>query len=185
MNIKLPHKFTKRREGDFYYLVSDNRFALKRLNWRPERTLDDICIDCLNWLSYLKKNLDRDAKDVSLFEIGPIFSGKKPGQQEIVISAIKSGMISRLNWIEKERKVDVFDAKRDVMQTLIETGLDDKNFHIKSNAPNYYHPGKSGAIYQDSKSDKPIAFFGEIHPNICLLYTSPSPRDQRGSGMNR
>ena len=61
-------------------------------------------------------------------------------------------MISRLNWIEKERKVDVFDAKRDVMQTLIETGLDDKNFHINSNAPNYYHPGKSGAIYQDSKS---------------------------------
>ena len=119
-----------------------------------------------NLIFYLKKNLDRDAKDVSLFEIGPIFSGKKPGQQEIVISAIKSGMISRLNWIEKERKVDVFDAKRDVMQTLIETGLDDKNFHIKSNAPNYYHPGKSGAIYQDSKSNYPIAFFGEIHPNI-------------------
>ena len=119
-----------------------------------------------NLIFYLKKNLDRDVKDISLFEIGPIFSGKKPGQQEIVISAIKSGMISRLNWIEKERKVDVFDAKRDVMQTLIETGLDDKNFHIKSNAPNYYHPGKSGAIYQDSKSDKPIAFFGEIHPNI-------------------
>ena len=119
-----------------------------------------------NLIFYLKKNLDRDVKDISLFEIGPIFSGKKPGQQEIVISAIKSGMISRLNWIEKERKVDVFDAKRDVMQTLIETGLDDKNFHINSNAPNYYHPGKSGAIYQDSKSDKPIAFFGEIHPNI-------------------
>ena len=119
-----------------------------------------------NLIFYLKKNLDRDVKDISLFEIGPIFSGKKPGQQEIVISAIKSGMISRLNWIEKERKVDVFDAKRDVMQTLIETGLDDKNFHIKSNAPNYYHPGKSGAIYQDSKSNYPIAFFGEIHPNI-------------------
>ena len=119
-----------------------------------------------NLIFYLKKNLDRDVKDISLFEIGPIFSGKKQGQQEIVISAIKSGMISRLNWIEKERKVDVFDAKRDVMQTLIETGLDDKNFHIKSNAPNYYHPGKSGAIYQDSKSEKPIAFFGEIHPNI-------------------
>ena len=119
-----------------------------------------------NLIFYLKKNLDRDVKDISLFEIGPIFSGKKPGQQEIVISAIKSGMISRLNWIEKERKVDVFDAKRDVMQTLIETGLDDKNFHINSNAPNYYHPGKSGAIYQDSKSNNPVAFFGEIHPNI-------------------
>ncbi len=119
-----------------------------------------------NLIFYLKKNLDRDVKDISLFEIGPIFSGKKPGQQQIVIAGIKSGMISRLNWIEKERKVDVFDAKRDVMQTLIETGLDDKKFHINSNAPNYYHPGKSGAIYQDSKSNYPVAFFGEIHPNI-------------------
>ena len=83
-----------------------------------------------NLILYLKKNLDRDVKDISLFEIGPIFSGKKPGQQEIVISAIKSGMISRLNWIEKERKVDVFDAKRDVMQTLIEAGLDLSLIHI-------------------------------------------------------
>ena len=119
-----------------------------------------------NLVFYLKKNLDRDIRDISLFEIGPVFTGKKPGQQEIVISALRSGMVSRLNWIEKERKVDVFDAKRDVIQSLIEVGLDQKKFHITSKVPNYYHPGKSGAIFQNSSSNHPVAFFGEIHPNV-------------------
>ena len=30
--------------------------------------------------------------------------------------------------------------------------------------------------------DEPVGFVG-LHPNTCLLYTSPSPRDQRGSRM--
>tara|TARA_Y100001958_G_C21240795_1_gene568455 strand:- start:967 stop:3375 length:2409 start_codon:yes stop_codon:yes gene_type:complete len=119
-----------------------------------------------NLVFYLKKNLDRDIKDISLFEIGPIFRGKKPGQQETVVAAIKSGAVSRLNWIEKERVVDVFDAKRDVMQSLEEIGLDQKQLYINSKTPNYYHPGKAGAIYQDKSSINPIALFGEIHPNI-------------------
>ena len=119
-----------------------------------------------NLVFYLKKNLDRDIKDISLFEIGPIFSGKQPGQQEIVIAALKSGKVSRLDWIEKGRVVDVFDAKRDAVKSLVETGLDQKKFYIKSKTPNYYHPGKSGAIYQDKSSNLPIALFGEIHPNI-------------------
>jgi len=119
-----------------------------------------------NLVFYLKKNLDRDIKDISLFEIGPIFNGKQPGQQEIVVAALKAGKVSRLDWIEKDRIVDVFDAKRDVIQSLVETGLDQKKFHITSKTPNYYHPGKAGAIYQDKNSNRPIAFFGEIHPNI-------------------
>ncbi len=119
-----------------------------------------------NLVFYTKKNLDRDSKDISLFEIGPIFSGKKPGQQEIVIGALKTGLVSRLNWIEKERKLDVFDAKRDAVQSLAEVGLDLKTIHILSKTPNYYHPGKSGAIYQDKTFNNPLAFFGELHPNI-------------------
>ncbi len=119
-----------------------------------------------NLVFYTKKNLDRDLKDISLFEIGPVFSGKKPGQQEIVIGALKSGLVSRLNWIDNERKLDVFDAKRDAIQSLAEVGLDLKKIHISSKTPNYYHPGKSGAIYQDNTFKHPLAFFGELHPNI-------------------
>ena len=32
-----------------------------------------------NLIIHLKKNLDRDFKDISMFEIGPIFTGNKPG----------------------------------------------------------------------------------------------------------
>ncbi len=119
-----------------------------------------------NLVFYLKKNLDRGFKDISLFEIGPIFKGNQPGQQLTVIGAIKSGKISRLNWNEKDRLVDVFDAKKDSIQTLIEAGYDKHDFFIRDKSPSYYHPGKSGSIYLDKDDIEPAAHFGEIHPNI-------------------
>jgi phenylalanyl-tRNA synthetase beta chain len=90
---------------------------------------------------YLKKNLDRDFKDISLFEIGPIFKDKKPGEQLTVIGAIKSGKISRLNWNEENRPVDVFDAKKDTIQTLVEAGYGRQDFFVREKSPSYYHPG--------------------------------------------
>ncbi len=119
-----------------------------------------------NLIFYLKKNLDRGFKDVSLFEIGPIFEGNQPGQQLTVIGAIKSGKISRLNWNEKDRLVDVFDAKKDLIQTLNEAGYNKNDFFIREKSPSYYHPGKSGSIYLDKDDIEPVAYFGEIHPNI-------------------
>ena len=119
-----------------------------------------------NLTSYLKKNLDRGFKDVSLFEIGPIFKDNKPGEQLTVIGAIKSGKISRLNWNEENRSVDLFDAKKDVIQTLVEAGYDRQNLFVREKSPSYYHPGKSGSVYLDKDDIDLVAYFGEIHPNI-------------------
>ena len=119
-----------------------------------------------NLIVYLKKNLDRGVKDISLFEIGPIFEGNQPGEQLTIIGAIKSGKFSRLNWNEKDRIVDVFDAKKDVIQTLIEAGYDKASYFIRDKSPSYYHPGKSGSVYLDKDDIEPVAYFGEIHPNI-------------------
>ncbi len=119
-----------------------------------------------NLTFYLKKNLDRGFKDISLFEIGPIFKNSKPGEQLTVIGAIKSGKVSRLNWNEKERPVDVFDVKKDAIQTLVEAGYERKSIFIRDKSPSYYHPGKSGSIYLDKDDIEPVAYFGDIHPNI-------------------
>ena len=115
---------------------------------------------------HLVKNIDRGFKDISMFEIGPIFNGYKPGEQKIIIGALRSGKISRVSWSEKERLVDVFDAKRDVIQTLSEIGIDQEKITINDEAPVYYHPGKSGKIYYPNNLEKPLAYFGEAHPNI-------------------
>ena len=119
-----------------------------------------------NLITYINKNLDRGIKDLSLFEIGPIFHGSNPGDQEIVIGGLRSGKVSRLSWLEKERNVDIFDIKRDVIQTLIESGYGKSEINVDEKTPNYYHPGKSGRIFLDKTKDKVVAYFGEIHPNI-------------------
>ena len=119
-----------------------------------------------NLIIYLKKNLDRDFKDISLFEIGPIFYGKKPGQQKVVLAGLRSGKVSRYNWLENERSVDVFDAKRDVIQSIAEAGFAQNKLYIDDKTPSYYHPGKSGAIYLSKNENNPVAYFGELHPNI-------------------
>ena len=119
-----------------------------------------------NLVIYLSKNLDRGFKDISLFEIGPIFLGSQPGQQETVVCGLRAGKISRLNWLEKDRLVDVFDVKKDVIKSLIEAGFNQNKLYIDDKTPSYYHPGKSGRVFLNKDKDKVVAFFGEIHPNI-------------------
>jgi phenylalanyl-tRNA synthetase beta chain len=119
-----------------------------------------------NLIMYMNKNLDRGFKDLSIFEIGPIFTGTNPGDQNTVVCGLSAGKRSRLSWIEKERNVDVFDVKRDVVQTLIEAGYNSDKFFIDDETPNYYHPGKSGRLFLNRGKDQIAAYFGEIHPNI-------------------
>ena len=119
-----------------------------------------------NLLFYLKKNQDRGFKDISIFEIGPIFFGKNPGEQEVVIGGIKSGEMFKKSWSEKTRKVDVFDVKSDVIKTLLELGLKENDLKVSANSKSCYHPGRSGSVNYKKIDGPTLAFFGEIHPSI-------------------
>ena len=119
-----------------------------------------------NLIMYVSKNLDRGFKDLSIFEIGPVFTGPNPGEQNTVVCGLSAGKKSRLSWIEKERNVDVFDVKKDIVQTLVEAGYNSDKFFVDSETPNYYHPGKSGRLFLNKGRDNIAAYFGEIHPNI-------------------
>ncbi len=119
-----------------------------------------------NLIMFVSKNLDRGFKDLSIFEIGPVFTGSNPGDQNTIVCGLSAGKKSRLSWIEKERNIDVFDAKRDVVRTLVEAGYNSDKFFIDSETPNYYHPGKSGRLFLNKGKDQVAAYFGEIHPNI-------------------
>ena len=119
-----------------------------------------------NLIIQLNKNLDRGFKDLSIFEIGPTFLGKKPGEQQTVIGGLKSGKIFRQSWLEKERLVDVFDVKSDVIKSLVEAGYDKENLYFDTETPSYYHPGKSGRVFLNKGKEKVVAYFGDIHPNV-------------------
>ena len=119
-----------------------------------------------NLAVHLKKNQDRGYEDLSLFEIGPTFFGKNPGEQQIVLGALKSGKVNRKSWLEKERNLDVFDIKGDLIKTLMELGISKENLFVNDATKNCYHPGRSGSINFKSEKGPFLAYFGEIHPAI-------------------
>jgi phenylalanyl-tRNA synthetase beta chain len=119
-----------------------------------------------NLIIYLKKNHDRGIEDLSFFEVGPVFFGKKPGEQQIVVGGLRSGSVSKKSWLEKSRSIDVFDIKRDVIMTLIDLGLKENDLFVSDNTKNCYHPGRSGSINLKSEKGPHLAYFGELHPEI-------------------
>ena len=153
-------------DSNYNNYFRDTKKEIKIVN--PISTELDVLRNSIfsNLIIYMNKNLDRGFKDLSIYEIGPTFTGSKPGEQNTVVCGLSSGKKSRLSWIEKERNVDVFDVKKDVVQTLIEAGYKSEEFFIDNKTPNYYHPGKSGRLFLKKEAGLVAAYFGEIHPSI-------------------
>ena len=109
----------------------------------------------------MDKNFKRGFDDQSLFEIGPVFIGKKPGEQITVVCGLKRQSKNDKTY----GQIDVFEIKKDLVQTLIELGIDKNEFKIEDKTPSYYHPGISGSIYS-KKYNLLLGYFGELHPKI-------------------
>jgi len=119
-----------------------------------------------NLIIHLRKNQDRGYEDLSFFEVGPVFFGKNPGEQQIVVGGLRSGLVNRKSWLEKHRNVDVFDIKSDVIRTLIDLGIEESDLFVSNNTKNCYHPGRSGSVNLKSEKGVQLAYFGELHPAI-------------------
>ena len=46
---EIPYEFTNRRPGDAAITIADSSHAAKLLNWRTQRSLNDICRDGWAW----------------------------------------------------------------------------------------------------------------------------------------
>ena len=103
--------------------------------------------------------------NVALCEIGPVFAGVKPSDQQTVATGIRAGSFGERNWsdINAARPVDAYDAKADALAALEACGAPVANAQISPDAPDYYHPGRSGSIRLGKNV---LATFGDIHPAI-------------------
>ena len=54
-NIKLNYKYGERREGDLLKIYADATKALNELNWKTEKTLEDMCKDSYNFIKNQNK----------------------------------------------------------------------------------------------------------------------------------
>ena len=55
-NVLIPYKFKKRRKGDHASVVADNSLSLKLLNWKPQRNINDICVDLWKFSNTIVNN---------------------------------------------------------------------------------------------------------------------------------
>ena len=106
---------------------------------------------------------DRGWADVGLFEIGPAFRDGTPEGQDCVAGGVRAGAMVPRHWAVPTRPVDVFDAKADALAVLEVAGAPGVNLQITTDAPAWYHPGRSGVFRLGAAM---LGRFGEIHPGV-------------------
>lgn len=116
-----------------------------------------------NLLLGAKNNIARGYGNVALFEVGPEFFGRKPGQQTLVAGGIRIGQTSKKHWTGEARAYDVFDVKADALAAIAAANGPFENAQITTDAPTYYHPGRSGVLRLGKNV---LAYFGELHPSV-------------------
>ncbi|WP_413204422.1 phenylalanine--tRNA ligase subunit beta [Rhodospirillum sp. A1_3_36] len=125
-----------------------------------------------NLIAALGRNAARGFPDLGLFEVGPRFHGGEPGEQALVAAGARAGKAVGREWSRPSREVDVFDAKADVLAILEAAGAPVANLQISQDAPDWYHPGRSGQIRLGKNV---LATFGEIHPAVLELIDVKGP----------
>ena len=136
-------------------------------------------LDCMrpsilpNLMLAAQRNADRSASNVALFEVGPCYSDATPKGQSMVAAGIRKGSNAERNWATPTKDVDVFDAKADVLAALDAIGAPIANLQAYAEAPDYYHPGRSGTLRLGPKNI--LATFGELHPRILKALDVDGP----------
>ncbi|MFT6077849.1 MAG: phenylalanyl-tRNA synthetase beta chain, partial [Rickettsiales bacterium] len=114
-------------------------------------------------LQNISKNQMRKADNLSLFEVGKVFSDVVPSAQKNHVCGIRIGKNKTQNHYSDQRDFDVFDIKKDLFDCLETLGFSAQSFILEDEAPNYFHPFRCKKIKMGKKI---IGYFGEIHPMI-------------------
>lgn len=118
-------------------------------------------------LAATARNLARRQSPGALMELGTRYTGALPGEQVWAVAGIRFGGASPRSWAEPDRKVDALDAKADALTALLAAGIRPEAVQVSTDAPGWYHPGRSGRLRQGNQV---LACFGELHPAILKAF---------------
>ncbi len=122
-------------------------------------------------LAAAQRNAARGFSEAMLFEIGPQFESGMPGGQTSVAAGLRMGAAAR-SWTKDSHAADAFDAKADMLAVLEAAMGGPMTAPIKSGAPSWYHPGRSGTLALGART---LALFGELHPSILAAFELKGP----------
>jgi phenylalanyl-tRNA synthetase beta chain len=116
------------------------------------------------------RNAARGYPDVALFEVGPAFP--KAEGQRLVAAGLRAGPQPRA-WQGSAAPLGAMDAKADVWAVLTALGVPMDALSITTDAPGFYHPGRSGVVRQGPKTV--LAQFGALHPSVLAALDLDGP----------
>lgn len=121
-------------------------------------------------LSAATRNIARSSEDPVLFEVGQTYETDQEKGQHMIASAIRCGTASHSgrgrHWSGNAKPVTFHAAKADAIALLETLGLDESKLQITTDAPAWYHPGRSGVIRLGPKNI--LGVFGELHPETLV-----------------
>lgn len=167
--FKVPHILTSRGLTEVYTFSFMN--SKKELeSTEPIRIINPITSDLdvmrksiiPNLLDGIRSNLSRSIMSSHLFEMGPVFYGSKPTEQNLYVSGVRQGFSITKDWSNTPTLPDVYDVKNDIFAILRVFGVNPTSIKFDTkNLPTWLNPYKSaGVIF----ANKLIGYFGEIHP---------------------
>ncbi|MEK6204533.1 MAG: phenylalanine--tRNA ligase subunit beta, partial [Amylibacter sp.] len=118
-------------------------------------------LPCL--LQVVARNQARGIMDMALFEVGPVFHGGEPEDQEVLATGLLVGYTGQRDPFGARRTVDTYDAKADAQAVLSAIGAPEKMMVLRG-AREWWHPGRSGKLSLGSKNV--LCAFGELHPKV-------------------
>lgn len=118
-----------------------------------------------NLIDAAARNTDRGHPDVALFEVGGIYKSPEHDGQAAVAAGLRTGNAQPRHWSGPARLADAIDAKGDALAVLESCGVNLNSLQIAAEAPEWYHPGRSGAL---KLGRDVLAYFGEIHPAVLV-----------------
>lgn len=126
-----------------------------------------------NLLDAAARNAARGLADVMLFEVGATYHSDEPDGQFNNLGAIRVGKTGPKHWAQTPRAWDVFDIKADFLNFCQQLGFREEQLQLKAEAPDWYHPGRSGSYYFAGKNC--LGVFGEMHPRLKKKFGIDQP----------
>ncbi len=127
-------------------------------------------------LAAVKRNLDRGASGLRLFELGRRYLRGDGGHSDerLTLGALLAGEKLSRGWASgKAQGFDAYDAKAEALALLAEAGAPVENLQVMGEAGPQFHPGQSATLRLGPK--QVLARFGMLHPAILRQFDVDAP----------
>ncbi len=122
-------------------------------------------------LAAARRNIDRGADSVRLFEVGRRYRGN---QEHPTIGVVLAGNAAPRHWSSgKAQGFTAYDAKTEALALLAAAGAPVENLQVLDGASGVYHPGRSARLCLGPKNA--LAEFGALHPATLKAFDLDGP----------